>query len=164
MRASRREECAGRTWRDYSGAPGEKEGPDGRSENAGKPTTSTPEPHRWSGLISHPSSCREVANPALTPTRSVGFSVQSPTQHRLHIARIKKAPPAGGAKGLIQTAPIEYQIGCTAWGEILQSGKTKCESPVRVRRIVGRCAGGQSFTKAWLTRPRSARRARLTGP
>jgi hypothetical protein len=32
---------------------GEKEGPDGRSENAGKPTTSTPEPHRW---------CREVAN------------------------------------------------------------------------------------------------------
>ncbi len=25
---------------------GEKEGPDGRSGNAGKPTTSTPEPHR----------------------------------------------------------------------------------------------------------------------
>ena len=46
MRASRREECAGRTWRDYSGR-GEKEGRDGRSENAGKPTTSTPEPHRW---------------------------------------------------------------------------------------------------------------------
>ena len=36
-----------------------------------------------------------------TPTRSVGFCVQSPTQHRLHTARIKKAPPAGGAKGLI---------------------------------------------------------------
>ena len=71
---------------------GEKEGPDGRSENAGKPTTSTPEPHRW---------CREVANPSLTPTRSVGFSVESPTQHRLRTARIKKAPPAGGAKGLI---------------------------------------------------------------
>ena len=26
---------------------GEKEGPDGRSGNAGKPTTSTPEPHCW---------------------------------------------------------------------------------------------------------------------
>ena len=36
-----------------------------------------------------------------TPTRSVGFCVESPTQHRLHTARIKKAPPAGGAKGLI---------------------------------------------------------------
>src|SRR6476659_7985508 len=30
---------------------GEKAGPDGRSEYAGKPTTSTPEPHRWFSLI-----------------------------------------------------------------------------------------------------------------
>ena len=65
---------------------GEKEGPDGRSENAGKPTTSTPEPHRW---------CREVANPSLTPTRSVGFSLESPMQHRLRTARIKQGPAGG---------------------------------------------------------------------
>ena len=39
--------------------------------------------------------------PEYTAARSVGFCVQSPTQHRLHTARIKKAPPAGGAKGLI---------------------------------------------------------------
>ena len=33
--------------------------------------------------------------PSLTPTRSVGFSVESPTQHRLRTARIKKGPAGG---------------------------------------------------------------------
>jgi hypothetical protein len=39
----------------------------------------------------------EVANPSLNTDPLRWF----PTQHRLHTTRIKKAPPAGGAKGLI---------------------------------------------------------------
>ena len=42
----------------------------------------------------------EVANPSLKHRpASDGFYVESPTQHRLHSARIKKAPPAGGLRG-----------------------------------------------------------------
>ena len=44
----------------------------------------------------------EVANPSLKHRpASVGFYVESPTQHRLHSAHKKRPRPAGGAKGLI---------------------------------------------------------------
>ena len=58
------------------------------------------------------------APPITTPTFGAGRS--STILHRLvvgctqHTARIKKAPPAGGAKGFIlMRQDVEYQIGCT---------------------------------------------------
>ena len=61
----------------------------------------------------------EAANPSLKHRpASVGFYVESPTQHRLHSAH-KKRPRRRAGLGGHPHAPIEYQIGCTARGRLV---------------------------------------------
>ena len=145
-------ECAGRTWRDYSGAPREKEGPDGLPETQANPHLNARAAllvslirARLSSIVHH-RVCQGGGKPHhSTPTRSVGFCVDNPTrQHEKNpagagLSRYRMDLPAmlghsqsdHSEKDLALASPLHQRHGwrlVAQRAEDFHSRKTKRES------------------------------------